>query len=83
MINDAHGIEVGGLLDAARLAGEQIMGIYEREFEVEYKGDHSPLTEADKVANDAIMTFLEAHYPEHCVGREWPARCRRRLSSGK
>lgn len=63
MITEAHGIRIEGVLNAARLAGNRILEIYGREFEVEYKGDDSPLTEADKESNDAIMTFLEADYP--------------------
>ena len=63
MIAEAHGIRIEGVLNAARLAGNRILEIYGREFEVEYKGDDSPLTEADKESNDAIMTFLEADYP--------------------
>ena len=63
MINNAHGIEIGGLLGAARLAGARILEVYGREFEIEYKGDDSPLTEADKKSNQAIMAFLEREYP--------------------
>ena len=63
MITEAHGIQIEGVFNAARLAGNRILEIYGREFEVEYKGDDSPLTEADKESNDAIMTFLEADYP--------------------
>ncbi len=63
VINNAHGIEIGGLLEAARLAGARILEVYGREFEIEYKGDDSPLTEADKESNEAIMAFLERDYP--------------------
>jgi 3'(2'), 5'-bisphosphate nucleotidase len=41
-------------------AGEAIMAIYGREFTVEEKEDKSPLTEADKAANDIIVAGLEA-----------------------
>ena len=41
-------------------AGEAIMVIYGREFTVEEKEDKSPLTEADKAANDIIVAGLEA-----------------------
>lgn len=51
------------LLDAAieaALAGsEEILKVYAREFSVEEKDDRSPLTEADKNANTAIMRILE------------------------
>ena len=64
MIDDAHGVEFSPLMEAARIAGAKILEIYGRDFEVEFKGDDSPLTEADKAANQAIMTFLAGAYPE-------------------
>lgn len=63
MVNSAHGIEIGGLIEAARLAGARILEVYGRDFEIEYKGDDSPLTEADKESNEAIMAFLRVNYP--------------------
>ncbi|GAA0871241.1 3'(2'),5'-bisphosphate nucleotidase CysQ [Gangjinia marincola] len=51
-------------IQASLKAGEIIMNIYERDFEVETKKDNSPLTEADQKANAAIMSFLEkTDYP--------------------
>lgn len=44
---------------AAIDAGSAIMKIYEAPFDVEIKEDNSPLTEADKAANDIINEFLE------------------------
>lgn len=41
-------------------AGEVIMEIYNKPFEVELKDDKSPLTEADKQANDIINNHLKA-----------------------
>ena len=35
-------------------AGEAIMEVYSGPFDIELKGDESPLTEADKKANDVI-----------------------------
>jgi 3'(2'), 5'-bisphosphate nucleotidase len=47
--------------DIARLAGAAILDIYERDdFGVEQKADESPLTLADKAANDVIIKGLEA-----------------------
>jgi len=40
-------------------AGAAIMEIYAREFTIEKKEDKSPLTEADKAANDLIVTGLD------------------------
>ena len=45
----------------ARAAGAEILKIYETEdFGVEMKADDSPLTRADKAANDVIVAGLEA-----------------------
>jgi 3'(2'), 5'-bisphosphate nucleotidase len=57
-------IDLGHLRDVARLAGEAILEIYARDFEVEFKADESPLTEADKRSNDVIVAALEERYPD-------------------
>jgi 3'(2'), 5'-bisphosphate nucleotidase len=46
------------IITASIKAGEEILKIYNTEFAVEYKEDESPLTMADKNANDVIMSFL-------------------------
>ena len=62
MMMRAHGVEVGPLQAAARRAGAKILEIYGRDFEIDYKEDASPLTEADRAGNEVIMEFLrEAH----------------------
>ena len=45
-------------IKAALKAGNVIMEVYDSVFEVEYKDDKSPLTEADKRANNIINTYL-------------------------
>ena len=45
-------------------AGTEIMNIYEKEFEVEYKKDNSPLTEADLKSNKIICDSLTNYFPE-------------------
>lgn len=47
------------LIEASLKAGEEIMKVYARDFDVETKDDSSPLTEADKNSHLAIMSFLE------------------------
>jgi 3'(2'), 5'-bisphosphate nucleotidase len=47
-----------GALFAAVEAGNDILKVYETEFDVEYKDDRSPLTEADKRANLRIIEML-------------------------
>ncbi len=46
-------------ITASLKAGEEILKIYDTNFEVEYKKDESPLTIADINANDVIMSFLK------------------------
>ena len=68
-------------ITAALEAGEKIMEIYDAVIEVEYKDDKSPLTEADKQANDIINTYLtKTEFPiiseenkqtEYTVRRTW------------
>ena len=42
----------------ARRAGQEIMKIYETDFDVETKADLSPVTEADRVAEDLIVRAI-------------------------
>ncbi|MEH6536882.1 MAG: 3'(2'),5'-bisphosphate nucleotidase CysQ [Psychroserpens sp.] len=46
-------------IEASLKAGEEIMQVYDTAFDVEMKEDKSPLTEADKKANDIINSFLQ------------------------
>ena len=58
-------VDLQVLADIARKAGASIMKIYERPqegFEVSKKADDSPLTAADRAANQVIVTQLEQHY---------------------
>ena len=51
------------LIDMTRAAGEAILGVYGRAFEVETKADDSPLTEADRLAQRIIVEGLHALTP--------------------
>ncbi|MGX1025008.1 3'(2'),5'-bisphosphate nucleotidase CysQ [Psychroflexus sp. MBR-150] len=44
---------------AAITGGKEILKVYNTDFEVEYKGDNSPLTLADQKANEAIVEKLK------------------------
>lgn len=46
------------IIEASIKAGEEILKIYKTDFDVEFKEDESPLTMADKNANDVIMSYL-------------------------
>ncbi|MEQ8227992.1 MAG: 3'(2'),5'-bisphosphate nucleotidase CysQ [Rhodospirillales bacterium] len=58
--------------DIAKRAGKTILTVYETDFDVDTKGDKSPVTEADRLAEDlitqAIMSEITADYP--IVGEE-------------
>lgn len=56
-------IDVLEITRIARSAGDGIVNIYEKDFSVEYKSDHSPLTEADRHSNRIITAGLEKLYP--------------------
>ena len=46
-------------IDAALQAGKAILNIYNSgDFDIEIKGDNSPLTRADKASHDVIMSYL-------------------------
>lgn len=48
-------------------AGDAILSIYGADFSVEYKNDNSPLTAADKAANEIITKALVQGYPECAI----------------
>ena len=45
-------------INASIAAGVEIIRIYNSDFDIEFKEDRSPLTEADRAANKVIMSFL-------------------------
>ena len=57
-------IDVQKIVGISIEAGKAILEIYAQDFEVDFKEDESPLTAADKKANDVICAFLEKTYPE-------------------
>ena len=71
---------------AAVLAGGAIMEVYGAEdfadgFKVEYKEDNSPLTEADRRANDIIVNILKKEFPEYAILAEESADDKKRLEN--
>jgi 3'(2'), 5'-bisphosphate nucleotidase len=58
-----HGRLVDDLAEAAREAGEAILTVVRRGFEVESKGDMSPVTEADRAAELVILAALARAAP--------------------
>ena len=57
-------IDIERVKNIARSAGDEILEVYGTEFSVDVKEDKSPLTEADRRANQVIVTALEESYPE-------------------
>jgi len=57
-------IRLDDIVAIAKEAGEAIMQIYRRDFNIEYKDDKSPLTEADLKANEIICNSLVKLYPD-------------------
>lgn len=57
-------VEINKIIEIAIEAGDAILEIYKKDFEVYTKNDESPLTEADKAANDIIIEGLTSLYPD-------------------
>lgn len=53
--------------EAARIAGEVIMPLYDARLTVELKADRTPVTIADRSAEEAIRRFLERECPGHGI----------------
>jgi len=51
-------VNIQDIVTIAKEAGNAIIRVYKQDFEVEYKQDGSPLTQADKKANNIIETGL-------------------------
>jgi histidinol-phosphatase len=66
---------VSAAIEAARAAGEIAMRYYRGGFEVTIKPDQTPVTEADREAERAIIAILERAFPDHgFLGEEFGAR---------
>ncbi len=57
-------IDLDVIVDIAKKAGDVIMEIYNKDFQIDYKDDKSPLTEADTKSNEIICEALEKAYPK-------------------
>lgn len=57
-------IGIEHVISVAKEAGEKILQFYNSEIEVEFKGDQSPLTAADKASHTVISEKLKEEYPE-------------------
>ncbi|MDF2686021.1 MAG: inositol monophosphatase [Clostridia bacterium] len=62
-------------------AGKVIMDVYQRDFDVAYKDDRSPLTEADLMSDKLIRDALTERYSEYAVLSEETADDFKRLDN--
>jgi histidinol-phosphatase len=53
------------MVEAARAGGEDALEHYRKGFSVTLKAERSPVTEADKEAERAIVGVLQARFPDH------------------
>ncbi|HFU75372.1 MAG TPA: 3'(2'),5'-bisphosphate nucleotidase CysQ, partial [Arcobacter sp.] len=56
-------IKLEEIIEIAKKAGNAIMEIYQKDFQIEYKDDKSPLTEADTKSNEIICQALMELHP--------------------
>ena len=57
-------IDIQKINSIAKKAGDEIIKIYQQDFDVDYKKDNSPLTKADIHSNEVIIKNLENLYPD-------------------
>ena len=58
-------LELKAMIEAGLLAREKIMEIYNQDFSIEIKDDKSPVTEADKKADEMISSYLKERFPTY------------------
>ena len=58
---DDFKFKINDIIAIAKSAGEEVLKIYNKNFEVEYKDDKSPLTEADKASHNIIIENLKKY----------------------
>ena len=54
-------------VDAAYLGGRRTLAYFNAGVEVEIKPDHTPVTQADKEAEEVIRAKIQRHFPDHEV----------------
>jgi 3'(2'), 5'-bisphosphate nucleotidase len=59
-----NNIDIQKINSIAQKAGDEIMKIYQQDFDVDYKANNSPLTKADIKSNEIINESLKGLYPE-------------------
>ncbi len=57
--------ELIAAIEAGKIARDIVLNVYHGEFDVEIKDDHSPVTIADKMADQAIRDYLGPLFPNY------------------
>ena len=57
-------IDIQKINSIAKKAGDEIIMVYQQDFDVDYKKDNSPLTKADIRSNEVTIKNLENLYPD-------------------
>ena len=81
MLADANDLDI--LKDAARQAGELIMGYFRQRLDVRYKKRGDPVSEADLAADHLIRDALQSQRPDYGWLSEESVDDQSRLSSGR
>ena len=58
-MNNEYELHVEDIIQTVRTAGQLVMEFYHKKYQVNFKKDNSPVTEADIVANDYIVENLK------------------------
>lgn len=62
--------------ETAYLAGRLTLGYYQSSLPVEFKPDDTPVTAADRAAEELICSRIEKNFPDHSIlGEEFGSRC--------
>ncbi len=81
---NSKGIRNGEIMDSCNYlkialslgykAGEEIKRIYDEDFNVDYKDDNSPVTNADIAAHNIIVDGIKTNFPNHAILSEESAK---------
>lgn len=56
--------DINKVIDIAERAGQEILKLYRKDFNISFKADNTPVTLADKYAHDLITSELLSSYPD-------------------
>ncbi len=81
LVNPFYHEELKAMINAGLLAREEILKIYNTDFQVEIKSDNSPVTLADKAADKMISSYLKEKYPNYAFLTEESIDDKKRLTN--